>query len=124
MNKVTFTLSYGIGWCKLAYSKTYELAFVPFEGLHFHHETDEHSVSFDLVKNQYQGLRIFYNLKDHVFSIEVQHKWEWKTIDRQNIIDMIGSLNALNWKTTSDQKTIDEFIEIYSHPESIGGDNE
>jgi len=118
MNKVRFTLIYGIGWCQLAFSKTYELKFVPFEGMHFYHETDEYSVSFDLIKSRHQDVRIFYNLKEHEFSVDVQHKWEWAKMDRQNILDTIKSINALGWKTTSDQNAIDEFVRIYSHPES------
>ena len=124
MNKVRFTLIYGIGWCQLAFSKDYELAFVPFEGMHVYYETDEHEISFDLVSNRYQDTQFFFNLEDYVFTIQIQEKWEWHTRHIKDVLRKIDSLKGLGWTTDSDQGAISKFVDTYSRPDSKGGDNE
>ena len=122
--KVKFVLIYGVGWCQLKYGKSYELPFVPFEGLHVSHETDDYGVSFDLVNSRNQNWIPYYDLADHELTIEVHHNWQWGTMDYDGIIQKIQSLNGLHWESSMKQSEIDEFLKHYSHPDSKGGDHE
>lgn len=75
MHKVEFFVSFNYFGHSLSYSKLFELPFIPFYGLIMDFDDDIcHTV--ELVNNDYTKTRIYYNIKDEQFVVDVSTYWK------------------------------------------------
>lgn len=107
--EIWVTFNYG-GWT-IAFSKTFELPFIPFIGLHIDDaeaDGDEHII--ELAENDYCHTYIGYNVKKKMFDVTVRNSWK-RPVSDETIDDKIIYFKKHGWERM-DSTNIAELKEL------------
>lgn len=106
--EIWVTFNYG-GWT-LSFSKTFELPFVPFVGLHLDDSDDEDEHIVELAENEYCTTYIGYNVKKKMFEVNVRNHWKRPVTD-ETIDSKLTDFKKNGW-SRRDSTNIAELKEL------------